>query len=121
MNAKQTKAIDTEEVIAYRVTQLETAYKEGMDSINEKLDRVLEKVATKQEVVALRAQTQEEHEYIKEHIEDVRKDVDEKIIEVEKKIDNSKIGRYVNNLVLVVLTTVITALIMYFIEDITMR
>lgn len=94
---------DTPETIAYRLTQVENAVKE----LTAKLDGVISGFATYKDIEVAKEQARLEHDAIYEKIGDVEKDV-----------LNLKSRNWVYNILSAIFGSILTFLILYFLQDI---
>jgi len=94
---------DTPETIAYRLTQVENAVKE----LTKKIDGVISGFATHKDIEVAKQQAKLEHDAIYEKIGDVETDV-----------NSLKSRNWVNNTLSAILGSVLTFLLLYFLQDI---
>lgn len=94
---------DTPETIAYRLTQVENAVKE----LTKKIDGVISGFATHKDIEAAKQQAKMEHNAIYEKIGDVETDV-----------SSLKSRNWVHNTLSAILGSVLTFLLLYFLQDV---
>lgn len=94
---------DTPETIAYRLTQVENAVKE----LTKKIDGVISGFATHKDIEVAKQQAKLEHDAIYEKIGDVETDV-----------NSLKSRNWVRNTLSAILGSVLTFLLLYFLQDI---
>lgn len=94
---------DTPETIAYRLTQVENAVKE----LTKKIDGVISGFATHKDIEVAKDQAKLEHDAIYEKIDDVETDV-----------NSLKSRNWVHNTLSAILGSVLTFLLLYFLQDI---
>ena len=94
---------DTPETIAYRLTQVENAVKE----LTAKIDGVISGFATHKDIEVAKDQAKLEHDAIYEKINDVEKDV-----------SAMRSRNWLYNIMSAVFGSVLTFLIMYFLQDV---
>ncbi len=94
---------DTPETIAYRLTQVENAVKE----LTAKIDGVISGFATHKDIEVAKDQAKLEHDAIYEKINDVEKDV-----------SAMKASNWLYNTMSAVFGSILTFLIMYFLQDV---
>lgn len=94
---------DNPETIAYRLTQVENAVKE----LTKKIDGVISGFATHKDIEVAKQQAKLEHDAIYEKIGDVETDV-----------NSLKSRNWVNNTLSAILGSVLTFLLLYFLQDI---
>ena len=94
---------DNPETIAYRLTQVENAVKE----LTKKIDGVISGFATHKDIEVAKAQARLEHDPIYEKIGDVETDV-----------NSLKSRNWVHNTLSAILGSVLTFLLLYFLQDI---
>lgn len=94
---------DTPETIAYRLTQVENAVKE----LTAKIDGVISGFATHKDIEVAKDQAKLEHDAIYEKINDVEKDV-----------SAMKASNWLSNTMSAVFGSILTFLIMYFLQDV---
>lgn len=94
---------DNPETIAYRLTQVENAVKE----LTNKLDGVISGFATHKDIEAAKQQAKLEHDAIYEKIGDVETDV-----------NSLKSRNWVHNTLSAILGSILTFLLLYFLQDV---
>ena len=94
---------DNPETIAYRLTQVENAVKE----LTKKIDGVISGFATHKDIELAKEQARLEHDAIYEKIGDVETDV-----------NSLKSRNWVHNTLSAILGSVLTFLLLYFLQDI---
>jgi len=94
---------DNPETIAYRLTQVENAVKE----LTKKIDGVISGFATHKDIEVAKQQAKLEHDAIYEKIGDVETDV-----------NSLKSRNWVHNTLSAILGSVLTFLLLYFLQDI---
>lgn len=94
---------DTPETIAYRLTQVENAVKE----LTAKIDGVISGFATHKDIEVAKDQAKLEHDAIYEKINDVEKDV-----------SAMRSRNWLYNIMSAVFGSILTFLIMYFLQDV---
>lgn len=95
---------DTPETIAYRLTQVENAVKE----LTKKIDGVISGFATHKDIEVAKEQAKLEHDAIYEKIADVERDV----LGIKSK-------NWIYNTLSAIFGSVLTYLVLYFLQDIT--
>lgn len=94
---------DTPETIAYRLTQVENAVKE----LTKKIDGVISGFATHKDIEAAKQQAKLEHDAIYEKIDDVEIDV-----------NSLKSRNWVHNTLSAIFGSILTFLLLYFLQDV---
>ena len=94
---------DNPETIAYRLAQVESAVKE----LTKKIDGVISGFATHKDIEVAKEQAKLEHDAIYEKIDDVEQDV-----------NAMKSRNWVYNILSAIFGSVLTFLIMYFLQDV---
>lgn len=94
---------DTPETIAYRLTQVENAVKE----LTKKIDGVISGFATHKDIEVAKEQAKLEHDAIYEKIADVERDV----LGIKSK-------NWIYNTLAAIFGSVLTFLVLYFLQDI---
>lgn len=94
---------DTPETIAYRLSQVENAVKE----LTAKIDGVISGFATHKDIEVAKDQAKLEHDAIYEKINDVEKDV-----------SAMRSRNWLYNIMSAVFGSILTFLIMYFLQDV---
>lgn len=93
--------IKDQAVLSYRVEQLERATTEGFALVNQKLDRISKRFATKDELL--------------DHVRDVESDMSSMTM----RMDKLESRRWIQNTLSAILGSIMTFLLMYFLNNIT--
>lgn len=111
MAAPKAPQDNSQEVLAYRVGQLETAFDKGITKLETKIDTITSSFATKVELEELESHATVEHKRIEKKIDDTK-------ITLEGEMKSMKSSRWIQNTLSAIFGAVLTLLISYFFNDI---